>query len=83
MAKQLKEGMNLLELLMEHEGGRKNILKYAEKIKEQYGTEESQDENNKSLAMEILGDFKKENKILKIILGISILSNIVIVLLLR
>lgn len=39
-------------------------------------------EQNKSLASEILGDLKRENKILKVLLGISIIVNVLIALIL-
>ena len=39
--------------------------------------------NEPSLAMSILRDFKKENKALKILLGLSIIANIVIAIVLR
>jgi hypothetical protein len=40
-------------------------------------------EQNKSIASEILHDLKVENKTIKILLGLSIIANIIIVLLLK
>lgn len=40
-----------------------------------------EESENESLAMSILRDFKKENKALKILLGLSIITNILIVIL--
>ena len=72
----LKVGKHILDILMEQEDGKDKILEYARKIQEQ-------DKNYKSLAMEILSDYKKQNTILKILLGLSIIANIVIVLILK
>ena len=40
-------------------------------------------EKNKSLASEVLSDLKKENTTLKVLLGISILTNILIAIILK
>ena len=40
------------------------------------------DDNNNSLAWDMLKDQKKDNNILKILLGLSVIANIIIVLLL-
>lgn len=40
-------------------------------------------EQNKSIASEVLHDLKVENKTIKILLGLSIIANIIIVLLLK
>ena len=72
----IKVGKHILDILMEQEDGKDKILEYARKIQEQ-------DKNYKSLAMEILSDYKKQNTILKILLGLSIIANIVIVLILK
>lgn len=40
-------------------------------------------QNNKSFASEMLKDLKQENKTIKVLLGLSILANILIVALMR
>ncbi len=67
----LKVGKHILDILMEQEDGKEKILEYARKIQEK-------DKNYKSLAMEILSDYKKQNTSLKILLGLSIICNVII-----
>lgn len=42
-----------------------------------------EEKENHSLAWEITSDYKKENKALKILLGISIIANVIIALILK
>lgn len=52
-----------------------DVLELKEEVKQMQ-------EQNKSLATEILGDLKRENKSLKVLLGISIIVNVLIALIL-
>ena len=70
----LKVGKHILDVLLEQEDGKEKILEYARKIQEQ---------ERPSFAMEILREMKKENKTLKILLGLSILCNVIIAIILK
>lgn len=63
----LKVGMNILDVLMENEKGRQNILKYAKKIQAQEGKKTDLKENktkpkDNKTPQQIIDNFKSKKK---------------------